>query len=97
MVRLVSKTPDTSKRKGKQNQLVLDRETKQEQRQKKKDLKKKSHRTKDYYSSEEKEFSLSLLALQLRINYMDGDGNCLFRSIADQMTGECSNVKIAND
>ena len=93
-MRLASKALDTSKRKGKLNPLGLERETKQEQRQKKKDLRKQSHRTKDYYSCEEKEFSVALLALQLKINYMDGDGNCLFRSIADQMTGECSNVII---
>ena len=97
MVRLVSKTLDTSKRKGKQNQQIPERETKQEQRQKRKDLRKQLHRTKDYFSSEEKEFSISLLALQLKINFMDGDGNCLFRSIADQMTGECSNVILKLD
>ena len=71
---------------------TIDGETKNEQRLKKKEFRKKSGREKDYSTAQEKEFASALHDIQLKIRYMDGDGNCLFRSIADQLTGECSNV-----
>lgn len=70
----------------------IEKETKEEQRIKKKELRKQSAREKDYNTTEEKEFSVALHGMQLKVRYMDGDGNCLFRSIADQLTGKCSDV-----
>lgn len=69
------------------------RENKDEERLKKKEIRKQSAREKDYGTAEEKEFCAALLSIQLKIRYMDGDGNCMFRSIADQLTGSCSNVR----
>lgn len=94
MGRIISKKLETVKLKGKQPN-SLEKETKHDQRLKKKELKKQSNRAKDYGTNEEKEFSIALLGIRLKIKYMDGDGNCLFRSIADQLTGECSNVNKA--
>jgi hypothetical protein len=91
MGRINSKKLETVKLKGRQ-QNGIEKETKQDQRLKKKEIRKQLNRAKDYGTSEEKDFSLALLAIRLKIKYMDGDGNCLFRSIADQLTGECSNV-----
>jgi hypothetical protein len=91
MGRIYSKKIETVKLKGRQ-QNGLEKETKQDQRLKKKEIRKQLNRAKDYGTNEEKDFSLALLAIRLKIKYMDGDGNCLFRSIADQLTGECSNV-----
>lgn len=91
MGRLKAKKLEPVKLKGRQ-QNGPEKETKQDQRLKKKEIRKHLNRAKDYGTSEEKDFSLSLLAIRLKIKYMDGDGNCLFRSIADQLTGECSNV-----
>lgn len=42
---------------------------------------------KDYKSKEENEFLVLLSSLSLKVKYIDGDGNCLFRSIADQLLG----------
>ena len=69
-----------------------EKETKDKERLKKKELRKQSAREKDYGTTEEKSFSAALNSIQMKIKYMDGDGNCLFRSIADQLTGKCSNV-----
>ena len=74
------------------DQISDDKETKGEQRLRKRELRKQSSREKDYSTGEEKEFLAALLKISLKIKYMEGDGNCLFRSIADQLTGECSNV-----
>ena len=53
----------------------------------KKEHRKHVARLKDYASSEEKAFLALLNDANLTIKYMDGDGNCLFRSVADQLTG----------
>ena len=47
----------------------------------------KSYGKKNYQSPEECLFVESLKNIGLQIRYMDGDGNCLFRSIADQISG----------
>jgi len=50
-------------------------------------------RSKDYYdSSDEKAFLALLNGVGLTIKYMDGDGNCLFRSVADQLTGNADGM-----
>jgi hypothetical protein len=64
-----------------------EKETKKDQRLKKKELKRQNRIDKDYGSVEEKAFSSSLSDLKLKIKFMEGDGNCLFRSIADQTIG----------
>ena len=48
----------------------------------------KEHRAVNYGSSDEKIFATSMNARKLRIKSMAGDGNCLFRAIADQVYGD---------
>lgn len=60
----------------------------QDDRSRKRELKKQRAIAKDYSSSEERAFSSFLAVIGLIIKYMDGDGNCLFRSLADQLTGK---------
>ena len=60
---------------------------KQDERAKKRELRKQQAKEKDYQSKEERAFAALLQQQELCIKYMDGDGNCLFRSIADQLTG----------
>lgn len=47
----------------------------------------KSHHS--YDTREEKELASILAQSGLVIHHMEGDGNCMFRSIADQITGDC--------
>jgi hypothetical protein len=61
--------------------------TKKEERKMKMMLKKQRHKDRDYSSKEEVEFNETLASLELRVKYVSGDGNCLFRSFADQLTG----------
>eukprot|EP01041_Mallomonas_annulata_P002827 gene2827-5555_t len=59
-----------------------------ESRLKKRELKKERVRVaRDYKSHDEREFLSLLHTMGLRIEYIEGDGNCLFRSIADQLEG----------
>ena len=51
----------------------------------KQSLRNKSLSRRDYRSKEEIRFSESLSSLGLEIKVMEGDGNCLFRAIADQI------------
>lgn len=93
MGRLASRRIESLVQKDKSNKnSKIEGETKNEQQFKKKEFRKKSGRDKDYDTDQEKEFTSALYDIQLKVNYMDGDGNCLFRSIADQLTGKCSNV-----
>jgi OTU domain-containing protein 3 len=71
----------------KQQEAQIRKDTKQEERLKKRSLKQQSRREKDYQTSEERDFKALLVENGLQIKYMDGDGNCLFRSIADQLSG----------
>jgi hypothetical protein len=62
--------------------------TKKEERKMKIMLKKQRHlKARDYTTPEEVQFNEMLTSLHLRIKYVSGDGNCLFRSIADNLTG----------
>ena len=61
---------------------------KQDDRARKRDLKKQNRMAKNYECQEEREFKSFLAGINLIIKYMDGDGNCLFRSLADQLTGK---------
>ena len=88
---MIPKNLATNKQKHKE-QTSDEKETKGEQRLKKRELRKQSSRQKDGSTGADKVFSAALLQINLKIKYMEGDGNCLFRSIADQLTGECSNV-----
>lgn len=45
-------------------------------------------RQKGKHESEDAAFSLSLSTQGLFVKRMDGDGNCLFRSLADQLCGD---------
>jgi OTU domain-containing protein 3 len=51
----------------------------------KKQIKKKSYQQKDYHSNEEVKYAAELLKEGYQIEYIDADGNCLFRSISDQL------------
>ena len=64
---------------------------KQDDRTRKREFKKQQAIAKDYQSKEERAFSSFLAEIGLVIKYMDGDGNCLFRSLADQLTGKQDN------
>lgn len=59
-----------------------------EKQKNKKEYRKKSKKT--YESNEEKEFCRILADQGMKINYMESDGNCLFRAIADQIGGDQS-------
>jgi OTU domain-containing protein 3 len=64
---------------------------KQDDRIRKREFKKQQAIEKDYQSKEELAFSSFLAEIGLIVKYMDGDGNCLFRSLADQLTGKQDN------
>lgn len=61
--------------------------TKKEERKLKKEFKKQKHRQKNYDTHEESSFRGILHLLGLRVKYVDADGNCMFRSLCDQITG----------
>jgi hypothetical protein len=56
---------------------IPEKESKKDQRLKKKEYKKLRDRQKDYNTGEERSFCALLVTLNLRIKYMDGDGNCM--------------------
>jgi OTU domain-containing protein 3 len=66
-------------------------QTKKADRMAKRTIRKEMNRHKTYDTPEELEFKNMLEALQLQIRHVDGDGNCMFRSIADQLTGSEQN------
>lgn len=45
---------------------------------------------KNYNSEEELRFAASLAAVGLEVKYMEGDGNCMFRSLSDQLKDDAS-------
>ena len=60
----------------------------------KNDSKKRCQRSGPVYTSDhEKLFTRNMANLGLRIKSMDADGNCMFRSIADQIYGDSSDTK----
>lgn len=60
--------------------------SKKQERAEKKIIRKQKFRTaKNYASCEEQEFCAMIQQLGLRVKYVSGDGNCMFRSIADQL------------
>jgi OTU domain-containing protein 3 len=56
----------------------------------KKQMRKKAFQKKDYQSNEEVRYAAELLKEGYQIEYIDGDGNCLFRSISDQLYSDQS-------
>lgn len=82
MGRTIKKTDNKKQTKENKNN---NKETKKEQRQNKKEHKKQIAREKDYNTNEEKKFLELLYNNNLKIIYMIGDGNCMYRSIADQL------------
>jgi hypothetical protein len=61
---------------------------KRDERLTRKELKRQQARERNYESSEERAFAAQLHALGCRIKVIAGDGNCMFRSLADQVDGE---------
>lgn len=61
--------------------------TKKNDRLLKKELKKQQARERNYESNEEREFASQMNAIGCKIKHIAGDGNCMFRSFADQMDG----------
>ena len=59
-------------------------------REEKKRIKKQIHRQRDYGCAEEIQFARELLEEGYVIEYIDMDGNCLFRSICDQLYNDTS-------
>jgi len=53
---------------------------------------KKQRRGKRFGQAEEREYEAQLAAIGGTIQHMASDGNCLFRSIADQLEGACVRV-----
>lgn len=68
-----------------QQTLQNNNEIKKLERQKKLKIKKLLNKSKDYSSNEEIKFSEELLKEGYLIEYIETDGNCLFRSISDQL------------
>lgn len=61
--------------------------SKQAERRLKELLKKQAHRAKNYACQEEVSFALQLEQDHWSIRHVDGDGNCMFRSLSDQLYG----------
>ena len=61
--------------------------SKQEERRLKALLKKQAHRARNYACQEEVSFALQLEQAHWSIRHVDGDGNCMFRSLSDQLYG----------
>jgi len=77
--------PKQSKKKAAAQKMANDKKA---DRMEKKRIKKEIHRKRDYESSAERKFADELLQDGFRIEYIDGDGNCLFRSLSDQLYGD---------
>jgi OTU domain-containing protein 3 len=76
----------SAKKKHQTQDLLTQQQQKKEDRIEKKRIKKSKHYVaKDYQSNEEKKFSNDLLEEGYGIEYIEADGNCLFRSISDQL------------
>lgn len=85
-------------KRNKQDINIKNKQDKQNDRELKKRYKKQLNKNKDYNSNEEKLFSLSLLKDGYTIEYIDTDGNCLFRSISDQIYSHQNNhIEIRNN
>lgn len=56
-----------------------------------KNKKSKSYKSRSYDTLEDKAFVDLLTSQGLMLTIVDGDGNCLFRSLSDQLTGTQSN------
>lgn len=78
------------KRDKKKDDKVNTAALKKADRAEKKRVKKELHRKRDYESSEETQFARELLSEGYIIKYIDMDGNCMFRSICDQLFGDPS-------
>jgi OTU domain-containing protein 3 len=50
--------------------------------------KNRARAARNYESAEERRFSQALQDINFRINIVEGDGNCLFRAISDQLFGD---------
>jgi OTU domain-containing protein 3 len=77
----------TGKKKHQAQEVAAQQQHKRNDRLEKKRIKKSkhSHVAKDYQSNEEKKFANDLLQEGYLIEIIEADGNCLFRSISDQL------------
>lgn len=77
----------TTRNADKKKEAALNHISKKEDRKAKQMLRKQRNRVKDFDTTEEKEFRSVLETLRLVVKFVDGDGNCMFRSLADQLEG----------
>ena len=73
------------------------RKNKTDERNARKDFYKKKARDRAMAADEEFQFAKQLTAMDLRIKYITGDGNCLFRSIGDQVEGDPTKHRFYRD
>ncbi|RDD39250.1 OTU domain-containing protein 3 [Trichoplax sp. H2] len=74
---------------GQKSQRLAQQQRKRDERAARREIRRQKEQTQS--SSEENSLKLQLSRIQLKIRQITGDGNCLFRALADQLEGHESN------